>query len=282
MEINQRSRMRRHNLLNLLEEMRSSLGVQEIKGKAKNEAIMAYFREVGHPEIEQDDTTAWCAARVGSALKRCGHTIPPKDVNLLARSYCTYGVACEPQPGAIGVVPRGNSSWMGHVFVIEEILPDGRWQTIGGNQGKEGYGKVSRAVVDPKTTTILAVRKPVAATVPDLRKAGSTEIKKADRVQNAGSLLTFLAAIVAAVKELFGPVDVPKFADLKEGLDWWQMILGGANAVGKLLLDNPWLGGTLLVGGVLVLVGRQIKAARVAKHEAGVPLSAEVAKLQVA
>jgi hypothetical protein len=106
-------------------------------------------------------------------LKRCGYPLPPKNTNLSARTYATYGVACDPQPGAIGVIPRGNSGWQGHVFVIEKVRPDGRWDTIGGNQGT--LGAVTRAILDPRKAQVLGVRKPVEATVPALRHAGSTE-----------------------------------------------------------------------------------------------------------
>src|SRR5262245_58785342 len=105
--------------MELIAEMRASLGVRETKGSDSNPEIDAYFVDCGWQlsELGEDSTVAWCAARMGSALKRCGYPIPPKANNLTARSYCTYGVACEPDPGVIGVIPRGNSSWQGHVFL---------------------------------------------------------------------------------------------------------------------------------------------------------------------
>jgi uncharacterized protein (TIGR02594 family) len=262
-----------------LDDMHASLGVQETKSKGSNPKIKAYFADCGHDleKLGDDSDVAWCGARVGSALKRAGFPIPPKANNLLARSYTTYGIACEPKPGAIGIIPRGKSGWQGHVFVVEEIKPDGTWVTIGGNQGPSGFGKVSRAIVDPKKTEILATRWPVAATVPDLRGAGSTEIKKGDGLQKWGIFTTFLGPIIAAIKELLSPVtQVPKHADIGESLSYWQQTLEAANAVAKIVLDNPWLAGAVFSGLCMAWIGNTIKKHRVAKAEAGVPLSAEL------
>ena len=272
----------------LLEVWESRLGICEVAGKGHNPIILEWCKAVGWESIK-DDETAWCATSMNSACLEAGLPMTPHNSRPAARSFLTWGKQVEPAevaPGDIVVWPRGNSAWQGHVNMVKEVRRKAKKtevRCIGGNQSHKSGGAVTLTDwQDIKGALPNGVRRVVLATVPDLRKAGSTEIKKADRVQNAGGALTLLATIIAAVKELFGPVDVPKFVDLKEGLDWWQTILGGANAVGRLLLDNPWLGGTLLVGGILVLVGRQIKAARVAKHEAGVPLSAEVAKLGMA
>lgn len=262
-----------------LDVMRDRLGTKEITGKRHNPAIVAMFADVGHPEVE-DDETAWCAAATGSALKAVGMPIPPVNVNLLARSYCTYGVKCEPKPGAIAIWPRGNSKWQGHVNIVEEVTDDGKVICIGGNQSLKGTtGALTRtAPLDPAGA--LDFRWPISPTVPELRKSGSTEIKKGDRVQNLGIFATFIAPIIAVIKEMFAAVpEVPTFTSIPEGLTFTQQIMEGANAVGRLVLDNPWLAGTVIVGGVLAWVGHSIKRARVAKAAAGVPLSVEVAAL---
>jgi uncharacterized protein (TIGR02594 family) len=252
-----------------LDDMLADIGVREIKGAKANEKILAYFAEVGHSECQSDEI-AWCAARVGAALKRSGLPIPPVNVNLLARSYLTYGTACEPKPGAIVIFRRGNSTWQGHVGVVTEVVGD-RVKYVAGNQGNQvGYDEHS-------IKGALGFRWPVMPTVPELRKAGSTEIRKGDQVQNAGWLVTLIPSVIAAVNSLFGKLEVPQFADVKEGLSWWQEILGGANAVAGLVLAHPWLAGTCLVGALLILIGHQLKAARVAKAAAGVPLSSQVA-----
>ena len=259
-----------------LDDMLASVGTHEVAGDKANAAILAYFAEVGHPECKSDEI-AWCAARAGAALKRTGYPIPAVNVNLMARSYLTWGTACEPKRGAIGVIPRGNSTWQGHVFCVVEVLKGGkRIKYVAGNQSDAvGYGEV--AIKD-----VLGFRWPVEATVPALRAAGSTEIAKGDQVQNAGTVGLVASGMFGAVKSLFGPAEVPRFADLKEGLSWWQAVLEGAKAVRDLGLEHPWLVGILLVGGILVLVGRSLKAARVAKAAAGAPLSVEVARLEAA
>lgn len=262
-----------------LDVMRERLGTAEVGGKKANPAIMAMFADVGHPEVD-DDSTAWCAAATGSALKACSLPIPPNNVSLLARSYCTYGVKTKPRPGAIAIWPRGNSSWQGHVNIVESVTDDGKVICIGGNQTLKGSGGAITRTKPLDPATALDFRWPVMPTVPDLRKAGSTEIKKGDRVQNLGLFATFIAPIIAAIKELLAPITaVPQFADINEGLTFWQTVLGGANAVARLVLENPWLAGTVFVGLGMAWVGHTIKAARVAKAEAGVPLSAQVAAM---
>lgn len=271
-----------------LDDMIASLGTKEVPGAKANPSIVQYFAEVGHPEVTSDEI-AWCAARTGAALKRVGLPIPPKNVNLMARSYCTYGVKCEPKPGAIAIWPRGNSSWQGHVNIVETVTADGKVVCIGGNQ--------SNAVTRTKPqdpSTALDFRWPVSPTVPDLRKAGSTEIKKGDAIQKVGIATTFLGPIVAWLKDIFGSVwdatasvvgpmtVMPEFSNINEGLTFWQTLMGGVNAVGKLVLDNPWLAGSLMGGMLLAWIGHALKAQRVAKAAAGVPLSVEVAAVEAA
>lgn len=265
-----------------LDVMRDRLGTKEVSGKKANPAILAMFADVGHPEVT-DDETAWCAAATGSALKACSLPIPPNNVSLLARSYCTYGIKTEPKPGAIAIWPRNNSTWQGHVNIVESVTDDGKVICIGGNQTLKGTGgAITRTKpMDPKTA--LDFRWPVLPTVPDLRKSGSTEVKKGDRVQNTGIFLTFIAPIIAAIKELFAPLtQVPQFADINDGLTFWQTVLGGANAVARLVMENPWLAGTCFAGLVLAWIGHTIKANRVAKAKAGVPLSVEVSAMEAA
>lgn len=254
-----------------LETARADLGLKEVPGEGSNPRILAMFAAVGHPEVTED-ATAWCAAYVGSILKASGLPIPPTNVNLLARSYCTYGVKCDPRPGAIAIWRRGKSTWQGHVNVVERVTEDGKVICIGGNQSNA----VTRTKpLDPADA--LDFRWPVAPTVPELRKAGSTEIKKGDRVQNAGTFLAFLAPVLAVIREMLNWVpDVPRFASVPEGLDFTQQVLGGLNAIARLVVENPWLAGTCAAGLALAWIGHSIKAARVAKAAAGVPLSQAV------
>ena len=275
-----------------LDVMRSRLGTQEMEGDKDNPVIIGWFKAVGHGEVV-DDSTAWCAITVGSALVECGLPIPPTNVNMMARSFLNYGVACEPQPGAIAIWPRG-TGWQGHVNVVETVTADGKVVCIGGNQsGKAGGDAVTRTKPqDPSKA--LGFRMPVPATVPALRKAGSTEIKKADRIQNLGIFATLVGPVVAWFKDTLAPVwdgvsavvapmlAMPSFGNVNEGLSFWQTLLGGANAVGKVVLDNPWLAGSLGLGLGAYWVGNSIKAARVAKAAAGVPLSNQIPTAEAA
>jgi uncharacterized protein (TIGR02594 family) len=253
-----------------LDDVIASLGTHEIAGPVSNEKILEYFAAVGHPECRSEEIP-WCAARTGAALKAAGYPIPPKEVCLMARSYCTYGVACEPKRGAIVVFPRGNSTWQGHVGVVVEVIGSDVKYVAGNQSDQVGYGTAPIAQA-------LAFRWPVKPTVPDLRKAGSTEIKQGDRVQNVGTLMTFLTAIVAAIKELLDPITaVPKLGSPVEAFDWWKATIQGAQNVAQVVLQNPWVAGVVVGGLVLCWVGHTIKKARVAKAQSGVPLSTQVA-----
>jgi uncharacterized protein (TIGR02594 family) len=112
---------------------RSYIGTTEGPGPANNPAILEMYATVGQDWVEHDEV-AWCAAFVGHCLERAGIRSTRK---LTARSYLDWGVPVEladALPGDIGVIPRGRSSWQGHVFFIERI--EGAWVfALGGNQG---------------------------------------------------------------------------------------------------------------------------------------------------
>ena len=111
---------------------RSYIGTTEGPGPADNPIIMEMYASVGHDWVEHD-SVAWCAAFVGHCLERAGIRSTRK---LTARSYLDWGVPVETadaQQGDIGVIPRGSSSWQGHVFFIDRI--EGQWVWgLGGNQ----------------------------------------------------------------------------------------------------------------------------------------------------
>ena len=110
----------------------SYIGLSEGPGPADNPAIMDMYASVGHDWVEHD-TVAWCAAFVGHCLERAGIRSTRK---LTARSYLNWGIPVEiadAQQGDICVIPRGRSSWQGHVFFIDRI--EGAWVWgLGGNQ----------------------------------------------------------------------------------------------------------------------------------------------------
>ena len=111
---------------------RGYIGTTEGPGPENNPVIMEMYASVGHDWVEHD-SVAWCAAFVGHCLERAGIR---STRQLTARSYLTWGVPVEiadAELGDIGVIPRGGSSWQGHVFFIERI--EGPWVWgLGGNQ----------------------------------------------------------------------------------------------------------------------------------------------------
>lgn len=111
---------------------RSYIGTTEGPGPLDNPIIMEMYASVRQAHVEHDDV-AWCAAFVGHCLETAGIRSTRK---LTARSYLDWGVPVEvtdAQKGDIGVIPRGSSSWQGHVFFIDRI--EGAWVWgLGGNQ----------------------------------------------------------------------------------------------------------------------------------------------------
>lgn len=257
----------------MLEVMQARVGIKEVVGKKHNPIILKWAADIGHPEVK-DDETAWCSICACSAALEAGLPMPAHNVRLLARSWLTWGTKVDLddiKPGDVAVWPRGNSSWQGHVNVVEAVSEAGMVVCIGGNQSNA----VTRTKpMDPAGA--LGFRRAVPATIKDLRKAGSTEVKAGDNTQITGGGFSIFGLLTGAVASMFGPPQVPQFADVSDGLSWWQTVLGGINALGKLVSSHPWLAGTILCGAFLVFVGHQIKAKRLAKHAAGVPISSQV------
>lgn len=111
---------------------RGYIGTTESPGLADNPVIMEMYASVGQTHVEHD-SVAWCAAFVGHCLEKAGIRSTRK---LTARSYLDWGIPIEvqdAQQGDIGIIPRGTSSWQGHVFFIDRI--EGKWVWgLGGNQ----------------------------------------------------------------------------------------------------------------------------------------------------
>lgn len=256
-----------------LDEARALVGIKEIRGSRHNPMIVALFNEVGHEEIT-DDETAWCAAFMGACLKRSGHPTTPREVNLLARSYLTYGVATQPRVGAIAIWPRGNSKWQGHVNCVDEVREyKGRLQVkcIGGNQ--------SNAVTVTSWTDAekaLGFRWPVKPTVKDLRDAGSSEINGADNLE-VGSAVTVGVGVSGAIAKEAISADVPPFTTdvIVHKVGIWQQLMDGANGLAKLVISSPWLVVVVVVAVGGVGVARWWKRNRVRRHRLGFPISNE-------
>jgi uncharacterized protein (TIGR02594 family) len=278
----------------LIEVWDSRLGITEVSGKGNNATILQWCRDAGHPEIITD-STAWCSTSMCSACKEAGLPFPPVNANPMARSWLTMGKGVsidEAAEGDIVVWPRnGLNSIYGHVNMIRHIKRDADGRTlvrcIGGNQTKAG----TEGAVTLTNWTDLAgalpngIRRMVPATVPALRAAGSSTIKAADRKEKAAILMVFATPVLKGVEYLtgiFGPVDVPTFASLPEGLSWWQAVLGGANVIAGYVVAHPYLALTLVGGLALWGFSRMEKSGRVAEHQAGIPIAGEVAKMEAA
>jgi uncharacterized protein (TIGR02594 family) len=109
----------------------ADLGVAETPGPDHTARVVAYYADVGNPNVA-DDETAWCAAFLGSCLERAG---VPSTRSLMARSYLEWG---EPQGafryGAIAVLSRTADPALGHVgFLVGETADS--VILLGGNQG---------------------------------------------------------------------------------------------------------------------------------------------------
>lgn len=245
-----------------LEQARLHLGVKEHKGTRHNPAVLEFFRAVGHPEIDTDET-AWCAAFVGAMLKTAGYPTTPVPVNLAARSYQQYGKPLsEPRIGCIAVFKRGNSSWMGHVgFVVG--WDDDSIELLGGNQNNSvNIAKFSRM-------QLLALRWPVAADAKELEAAGSTEIKLAKQLKRVAVGVGTGAATIKTVTEV-GVVEQAK--EVTEGLGVGKGLLEGLQAVLTLITSNGLLFVTALAIGGWFLA-RHIAMKRIERHARGIALS---------
>ncbi len=136
----------------------SELGQRESAGATTNPRIEAYFRDAGHPEVDNDET-AWCAAFVGAILERAGHRC---SRSLMARSYLKWGVDSEPPaPGAIAILSRGSDPALGHVGFLVAMTKD-KIILLGGNQSNA----VTVEAFDRRR--LIALRRPKAATNPAL------------------------------------------------------------------------------------------------------------------
>lgn len=101
-----------------------------------NPKVVQYFKDVGHDWVK-DDETAWCAAFVGSVLKKAGL---PHTGKLNARSYLDWGQPVpieEAQQGDVVVFWRGSpNAWTGHVAFLDRKMGQD-WHVLGGNQNNQ-------------------------------------------------------------------------------------------------------------------------------------------------
>ena len=115
-------------------EMMKYYGLTEIVGQIDNPTIVGWFKELGFPDI-QDDETAWCSLTVNIMARRCGLENTGK---LDARSWMKIGTEIkDPNIGHVAVFYRNSiSAWQGHVGLFAGFTLDKKQiLTLGGNQG---------------------------------------------------------------------------------------------------------------------------------------------------
>lgn len=108
-------------------------GIKEAPGPVHNPVIVAWFKELGFAEI-QDDETAWCSLTINIMAKRCGLEYTGK---LTARSWMKIGKSTDdPHVGDVVVFWRENKTgWKGHVGLFAGFNKDKTHIfTLGGNQ----------------------------------------------------------------------------------------------------------------------------------------------------
>lgn len=114
-------------------EMMKFHGLKEIPGPVDNPVIVAWFKELGFEDID-DDETAWCSLTLNIACKRAGVEYTRQ---LTARSWMKIGKPiAEPELGHVVCFWRGQKTgWQGHVGLFGGYNQDkSQIFTLGGNQ----------------------------------------------------------------------------------------------------------------------------------------------------
>jgi uncharacterized protein (TIGR02594 family) len=113
------------------EEAERHLGLRERAGPKHNPEIIGWLERLKAPW--RDDETPWCGTFVGWCIAATlpDELLPANPFG--ARSWLTFGAACEPRRAAVLVFSRPGSAWSGHVgFYSGE--DEGAFHVLGGNQ----------------------------------------------------------------------------------------------------------------------------------------------------
>ena len=108
-------------------------GLADIEGKINNKQILIFFRETGHQNIK-DDETSWCSVFVSYCVKELKGNYPKSAT---ARSWLDKGVKVnQPNPGDLVIFWRDSpNSWKGHVGIFLGFDKETKTViTLGGNQ----------------------------------------------------------------------------------------------------------------------------------------------------
>ena len=115
-------------MIDLLKIALEQYAISEIEGNKHNQQIINYSKEIGFPEIK-DDETAWCSIFINWCALKSGYERTKK---LNAKSWLNIGIKIEnPELGDIVIFDRGG--WKGHVaiFIVER---NNLIYALGGNQ----------------------------------------------------------------------------------------------------------------------------------------------------
>jgi uncharacterized protein (TIGR02594 family) len=117
----------------LIKKVSTYYGLRDIEGKENNQQILVFFKETGHNDVK-DDETSWCSVFMAYCAKELNQKYPKSAT---ARSWLDQGVKVKkPLPGDLVIFWRESpNSWKGHVGIYlgydkvnDEII------TLGGNQ----------------------------------------------------------------------------------------------------------------------------------------------------
>lgn len=131
---------------------RNLIGTKEVPGPQHNGWIAKGWARLGAGWFK-DDETPWCGLFVAHCLDAAGLPYPGKGEFARALSWVSYGVACTPRVGAVGVKKRNGG---GHVFIIIGETPDGRFFKV-----LEGNANNMVRIGDVAKVDVIATRWPL-------------------------------------------------------------------------------------------------------------------------
>ena len=111
---------------------RAKIGIREAPGAANNPTIMGWVKTVGARVIGMAysaDSIPWCGLFVAQCVTEVG--LKPPGIAVRAKSWATWGDACQPQIGCILVFSRDGGGHVG--FYVSESTHE--YCVLGGNQG---------------------------------------------------------------------------------------------------------------------------------------------------
>ncbi len=128
---------------------RKLIGLKEVPGPRHNPTILAFWSKLGASWLKTDEDP-WCGGFMAWSMAEAG--VPYPKLYPRAADWKTWGVACRPQLGAVGVKSRVGGN---HVFQIVGVTADGtRFKALGGNQAN-GVN-----IIDIKVADVDAIRWP--------------------------------------------------------------------------------------------------------------------------